>query len=134
MGWPVRRDLALPAVQEDSMFLAFRHLLPSGLAGLALAGSCAAQPVPYLSDAGLGKLHAEIGQTIDRRYYAAGRRVDLARYDFEELTRQGRPAPRALLARVGRDDSALRSRWQDLENRVGGHPVRQGRVAGWCER
>jgi hypothetical protein len=87
-------------------FLCLLSLLP------AAVGASAQGP----SDDDLGRLHRDAGQALDRRYYAAGRRVDLVRFDLEELGRQGRPAPRALVATVNRTDAALRSAWQTLEN------------------
>ncbi|HEY3266608.1 MAG TPA: hypothetical protein VGM37_06755 [Armatimonadota bacterium] len=98
------------------MPIAVRDVLSLALVSITLAHPCAAQ-APPVSDADLAKLRMEVGQSLDRRYAAAGRRVDLAIYDMEELARQGRPASPAVVKRARLADGALRARWLGLEER-----------------
>lgn len=67
---------------------------------------------------------AEVGRNLDRYYYDAGTRVDVAGYDFRELSAQGKNTPRGLLAEIEASDRAMRSRWMNLDRHV--QEIRKG--------
>lgn len=91
-----------------------------GLTLFLLIGACAAMAAPAAdapSQAQLAEMHRVTGQTMDRLYADAGRKVDLALYDFEEMDRQKRSVPGSLLRRARNADRAIRARWLSLEGR-----------------
>ncbi|MFH2068568.1 MAG: beta-galactosidase trimerization domain-containing protein [Candidatus Omnitrophota bacterium] len=58
---------------------------------------------------------ARVSRLMDSAYYNSGTRVDIARFDLEELSRQGKPAPFEIIRKTVAADKALRQQWLDLE-------------------
>ncbi len=97
-----------------NLFLLRRFVLTAALLSVT---ACLAETAGVRDSVDLDALHVQVGQTLDRRYYEAGRRVDMAIFDFEELERQGKPVDTFLVNRVNGIDKHLRAGWQELENR-----------------
>jgi hypothetical protein len=86
---------------------------PFLLAGLALA--LAAAPLFAQTGTDLRDRHLAAGRALDTRYRDAGRRVDMAAYDLEDLAAQSATVPAGVSAAVKAADTEMRARWQKLD-------------------
>ncbi|MCC6424216.1 MAG: beta-galactosidase trimerization domain-containing protein [Phycisphaerales bacterium] len=69
------------------------------------------------ADEALDRQYIQIAQKMDGAYQSAGSRVDIAGFDLEELTRQGKTIDPKLRQQVQEADRRLRQQWTQLENR-----------------
>lgn len=70
--------------------------------------------VPSLNHAAALVEDADLGHELDKSYYDAGTRIDLAVFDLEELLRQGKEVPEELLRDARAASASLREEWLKL--------------------
>lgn len=61
--------------------------------------------------------HSDIGKLMDKLYYDAGTKVDIATFDLRELKRQGNKNVSSLLRDVESKNCEMRNKWIELDNR-----------------
>jgi hypothetical protein len=61
--------------------------------------------------------HSDIGKLMDKLYYDAGTKVDIAVFDLRELKRQGNKNVDPLIKEIETESCEMRRKWIELDNR-----------------